>query len=84
MGIPLQLAFKIKKPPVCLCVGIAKGFSMGLQWQANGVSAKGKTIAVFLEMILTLQFFPSGHYDTTVQIFDFPKLPNQILQADMM
>jgi len=54
MGIPLQLAFKIKKPPVCLCVGIAKGFSMGLQWQANGVSAKGKTIAVFLEMILTL------------------------------
>jgi len=38
----------------------------------------------FFEMILTLHFFLAGHYDTTVQIFDFPKLPNQILQADMM
>jgi len=84
MGIPLQFAFQIKKPPVCLCAGIAKGFRMGLQWQANGVSARGKTIEVFDEMILTLQLFLAGHYDSTVKIFDFPKLSNQILQADMM
>jgi len=68
VGIPLQFAFKIKKPPLCLCVGIAKGFSMGLQWQTNRVRARGKTVEVFDEMILTLQIFLAGHYDFTLQI----------------
>jgi len=63
MGIPLQFAFKTKNPSVCLCVGIAKSFSMGLHWQANGVSARGKTIEVFDKMILTLQLILAGHYD---------------------